>query len=724
MKSMKNIMNFMKKNSLASYFIIGAVLGAVLFVGIYGFGVLNFTNDTWLLTGKDLQQHYIGWKFYRDAAWSFPIGLHDGLTHPYSVSVLYTDSIPLFAIFFKLLSPILPETFQYFGLFGLMCYVLNGGVASVLIAKINKNKLFCACGSVFFILSTPVLQRLFGLLTQNSRHTSLAAHFLILGALGVWMYREKFEKYWKAAVAFAVLGILCVLIQMYIIFIVGGIMCGYLLHCIIEKGDWKRFFIVFGSFGAGSLLVFYIVGGFTDVLASGSNGFGLYSANLNALVNPYEYSTFFEGLGMKSGQYEGFSYLGLGMILLCAIGLALLIWKSVKLHREHNLWLVVKTFIKKHYSGLISLFVVVSVFNGLALTTWVYLGKRIILQVYLPEKWYDLLAIVRSSGRFMWVIMYLVMIAALYLVTKLIHNKKVCVMIVAFCLCLQLADLASPIRAIHSQYTSESEEDDTLADSEFWDTQLGQFKHIVYFPITHYGLYQMMQIGTKASNFDDMDVNYFYMSRFLTQDLVKKENKRLKKIFDSNEIAEDTLYILDYKNAHQYKDRCNIYQVDNKIVASKNPIPGLQPYQDVYLSAESPLVELEFSYDGLGKYQAHNGWNEMEYGDDGIWTSEQSVVRILSGGAKKAHIAIEYEGGKKKGETKVKFNGKVKTYIDNKSSGTAEFDVDLKETINEKKSKYINWLFFNTDDTFKAKHNDDDIRRGIYVKKITISYIE
>ena len=162
-------MKITKKNDSMHYFAIGAVIGLVLFVCIYGFRVLDFTYDEWLLTGKDLQQHYVGWKFFRNAPWTFPIGCHNGLTHPYYVSVLYTDSIPLFAIFFKLFSPVLPQTFQYFGLFGLMCYILNGGMASVLIARFNKSKLFCALGSIFFILSTPVLQRLFGLLTEKDR---------------------------------------------------------------------------------------------------------------------------------------------------------------------------------------------------------------------------------------------------------------------------------------------------------------------------------------------------------------------------------------------------------------------------------------------------------------------------------------------------------------------------------------------------------------------------
>ena len=64
--------NMKNPDSLKWYFLIGALIGAVLFVLIYGFSVLNVTNDAWLMTGKDLQQHYIGWKYYRDAAWNFP----------------------------------------------------------------------------------------------------------------------------------------------------------------------------------------------------------------------------------------------------------------------------------------------------------------------------------------------------------------------------------------------------------------------------------------------------------------------------------------------------------------------------------------------------------------------------------------------------------------------------------------------------------------------------
>ncbi|MDD5995115.1 MAG: DUF6311 domain-containing protein [Clostridiales bacterium] len=722
-------MKFKVKNpdSLKWYFLIGALIGAVLFVAIYGFGVLNVTNDAWLLTGKDLQQHYIGWKYYRDAAWTFPIGCHDGLTHPYMVSVLYTDSIPLFAIFFKLLSPILPETFQYFGLFGLMCYMLNGGFAALLLAKINKSKFVCALGSVFFVLSTPVLQRLFGLITENSRHTSLAAHFLILAAMAIWLYREKFDNRWKVGIAYAILGVLCVLIQMYIIFIVGGIMCGYLLHEVLRKKDWKRVFIVFGLFGICSLTAFFVVGGFTDVLTATGEGYGRYSANLNALINPYHYSSFFSEMPWCYDQYEGFSYLGLGIIVLYVGMFVYLLTKMVVKVRKcsyQELKTKAKEAYQRHRNGIIPLAVVSIVFWVLAISTRVYWGERIILEVFPPKKVSELLDVIRSSGRFMWVIMYLAILFAIYLLTRFVKNKNLQKIILVLCICLQIADLSAPIGKIHNQFATEAKEDERFADDVFWKEKLGNYKNIVYYPLGSCGLYHMLQIGTKASYFD-IDMNYFYMSRFYTDKVRKNIDKKNRELFASGNLADDTIYILNYRNAHKYKDKCYLYEVDNTIIAVKNPIEGVKPYNDVYVSKDNPEVQLEFSYTGLGRAFAHNGWNAPSYTDTGMWTSVQSVIRVYSGGAKRVRITLDYDGGKRKGKTTIKMNGKEMAKIeDNSKSGSVSFETNVKETIDEKKSKGVNWLFLNTNKTFKAKQENDIQQRAVYIKKMTVTYLE
>lgn len=711
-----------KNRTYSIYLGIGAAIGLVLFLVVYGFRVLDFTNDTWLLTGKDLQQHYLGWKFFREAPWSFPLGMHDSFTTPDSISVLYTDSIPLFALFFKLLSPVLPETFQYFGLFGLLCYVLNGAMASLIVSRFNKSKVFCGISSVFFILSTPVLQRLFGVLSENSRHTSLAAHFLILGALAIWLFKDVFEDYRKDALAWAVLAALCVLIQMYIIFMVGGIMCGYLLDELISKKDWKRLLYDFSSFALSFCFFFFIIGGFTSLLASGGSGYGFFSANLNTLINPWRYSTFFKKMGMTDLQYEGFAYLGLGMIVLCGIACIAILVKAVSLFRKGQLRETLKIKKQKNFSFVFSLAVVVFVFMILAFSNLVYFGHRIFIEVHWPTVIDNLLAVIRSSGRFIWCVMYIVMILGLYIITKA-FNKKVQLAVVIFCVCLQLADLYAPIHRLQKQYYGEAKEEESLVQNDFWRTSLGSYDKIAYFPTDGYDATQMLQIASKISKFENVKMSNFYLSRYMTKKVMRQKDKIIEKDFKQGTLDDRTLYILDYANAHKYKDMCHMYIVDNKILAVKNPIEGLEEYTDFLVGSLTPVVELDMSFAGLGKSFLHKGWYSQQLGDKGAWTTWESVVRIYSEDAKRAKITIEYQGGKKKGTTTVKMNGRMIGKINNKESGTVTFETKLKLCENIKKTKYINWLFFTSGDVKKASKAGEKDGKGVMIKKITLTYL-
>ena len=172
---------------------LGCLLGSLVFVWIYGVDVIKVTNIAWLLDSSlteglwDLTQHYLGWEFYRQSAWHFPLGLMDGI-YSEPVSIVYTDSIPLFAFVCKLLSPLLPVKFQYFGLFELMCYALMGGFGALFVRAFSEKSSFCLLGAFFFVIS-PVMQK------RAFYHTALSAHFLIVAAFcgAIEMICEKKE---------------------------------------------------------------------------------------------------------------------------------------------------------------------------------------------------------------------------------------------------------------------------------------------------------------------------------------------------------------------------------------------------------------------------------------------------------------------------------------------------------------------------------------------------
>jgi hypothetical protein len=90
--------------------------------------------------------------------------------------VIFSDSNPLLALLFKPFNGWLPQTFQYFGLWLLACFVLQAWFAWKLLGLITDNPVLRLLGTGLLVFSPPMFLRTGG-------HLSLAGHFLILAAL-------------------------------------------------------------------------------------------------------------------------------------------------------------------------------------------------------------------------------------------------------------------------------------------------------------------------------------------------------------------------------------------------------------------------------------------------------------------------------------------------------------------------------------------------------------
>ena len=104
----------------------GALLGVLVFLAVYGVRVLDPTSvalDPEQPQPPTRSSTIWGGSFFRRSPVHLPyIGANYNAVYPFRTSVLFTDSLPLAALFFKLLGGILPTRFQYFGWWGLLCY--------------------------------------------------------------------------------------------------------------------------------------------------------------------------------------------------------------------------------------------------------------------------------------------------------------------------------------------------------------------------------------------------------------------------------------------------------------------------------------------------------------------------------------------------------------------------------------------------------------------------
>ena len=518
-------------------FALGALFGAFVFIALYGVRIVDVTYEDWLLTGwYDLSQHYVGWKLYRASGWHFPIGLCDTSFYPYLASVIYTDSIPAWSLFFKILSPILPETFQFFGLYGLFCFMMQGGMAKLLLRRVLKGEAECCLGCIAFLFCAPLWQRMY-------YHTALASHYLILAGMLIFIYRDRIGSVLKRAILWSALGICCISTHVTIYAIVTVVLAGFVLREVLDSvepdtvparvlGVFRTALIYFLPYLLSTLSVFYLFGGFYGNISGETDGLGAYSANLNSLFNPIDYSRIIKEFPLIDCQYEGLSYIGIMAIIMLLPGLAYIAGNYRRLWEQH------KNYIISVLATSIMLWII-------ALSPKVTFGDHVLYEIPLPKPLYDAWSIFRASGRFLWPVMYGVILLSFYFARQEIKSFFTFAL-VAGCL-LQIFEFSDKL-AYNSSYYSEIKTahfDQDHLDLYDWEgIEHVQFMHDYYFGEFYGDEIRDQMIGyTEFALRHGMTVSNFHFSR----DDMEKVRERIAEgewLLQDGNPEKDTMYVI------------------------------------------------------------------------------------------------------------------------------------------------------------------------------------
>ena len=527
------------KKEIIKIFCVGSLIGIIVFLACYGWKILDVTNDSWLFTGQDISQHYIGWKFYRASAWHFPIGQIDGIIYTDTSCIVFTDSIPLFAIFFKILSPILPETFQYFGIWGIVTYLLVGGISAVIVRKSTESCWLCWIGSGFFCLSPYVFQRMYG-------HTALAGHWIILLAIGIWIYKPFFSTFRRKLGAWTGLLIIGSLVHIYFIPMIMVFMFGFCLQDLFENSGWKEDLVFAPMTVVADLIVLYAVGAFSKSGDYNDSGLGVYSANLNSLFNPNNYARYLKTLPIRPGQDEGFGYLGLGILFLlgCALGIYIVYKIRCRKGIEQNFE---KEIRRTQMAFGCSMVVVLFIFLILAWSPEIAFGTKTIMRIHYPEVILRILSTFRASGRFIWCVGYIIMLYCVMTVCRY-SMKKVAYVCVAGALALQLADMRWIIESKKVMLSTSSQINSMMSDQ--WEQLAEGKEHLIILPYStvqgERGIEGSYEMGNFAVD-HGMTINYFPVARLDFEKIALNDNQYIEDLINGND-GEKNMYILDTDN--------------------------------------------------------------------------------------------------------------------------------------------------------------------------------
>jgi uncharacterized protein DUF6311 len=431
-----------------------AGIGFLWFLRIGGWHTLNPTAIDWILAG-DWRQHWLGWLFFRREPWTFPLGTLHTLPFPVGTSIGFTDSNPIVSLALKPFSPWLPAEMQFIGPWLALCFVLQGYMGARLARVVTSDSLQQFLGGCFFVLS-PVLAARLG-------HDTLCAHWLVLGLLylGLKPYASPADARRASGWATAAV-MLAAAIHPYL----TAMTCALALAMFVRFWRTDLMTLRRAAFGAaatmaGMFLVWGVIG-YIGKSGVGSPGFGVFTADLLTLFDPLIYSRLVPNFHLAAGHWEGIGFLGIGGLAAAVVALTIAIRRRVRLPR----------FAKP-------VIIVVLLMAVYALSSDITIGDFLLLRIRRVYSYIEpLTSAFRASGRFIWPLHYLVLLAGIWGLTRVATgraSKAVATALLALAVVVQAADLKQePSWGAPKRFKQAPAGEFTLA--------LGHYRHMVVYP--------------------------------------------------------------------------------------------------------------------------------------------------------------------------------------------------------------------------------------------------
>ena len=369
----------------------------------------------------DVATHVAGQRAFIEDAWHWPLLRTTLLDAPRGLNIAMTDSNPLVALPLKLFRFLLPPGFTAIQLWLAVCYLLQPVAAVFALRSAGETRLLPAVAVAVFAISMPTF--LF-----RHTHSSLSAHFILLLALGSY-FRTTHEPGGERALPLILLPV-SLLIHPYLAFMTFAILAAApaSLALCASRAAWPAAATLIGAVLL-TVLVSVVLG---YQAAPPANGFGIASMNLVSPIYP-SYSSF---LGARAPfvdatglQFEGYQYLGLGLLLLLAVTLLAVCFST-------------RTVFLRRHLGLLAMSLCLT---ALALSDIVYLGTHRLLDL---GTWPAVFNQLKASGRLFWPVTYLLMVGAVATTARLLPRLLWPLLLIATA-ALQFADsqfLAARVR--------------------------------------------------------------------------------------------------------------------------------------------------------------------------------------------------------------------------------------------------------------------------------------
>ena len=545
----------MKKYSTFKYQIFLIITSISFCFYLLGPNYISPLNSEWLFSG-DLSTYQLGWQFFKLDEWRFPLGINPNYGIYLNSSVVFSDSIPLFAIFFKIFKNFLPSEFQYFSIWILVCVYLQLYFSFKIIYKITNDLLYSAIGSLFFGIATIFIHR-------SGIHLSLFGQWIILSFFYVELL-DKNKFYYKSLII-----LLSTTIHFYftiillIIFFIEKVIDYFRNKKLIKNILIQTLIVLFAS-----LFLMYIIGYFSLNLDDGLGwGYGYYNFNLNSFFNPVGqtniseviWSNFLAKREFQNGQIEGFSYLGLSGFIF------LIIFVFNMFNKRNNII----------YSN-IKIFTICMIFLILSTSNNIYFDQTSIIKIPLNNIFYGIFSTIRASGRLIWPIYYLIFIVGIIFIYQN-FQKKISLLIILILLLVQIVDISKGLNQYKLGKQYDQKNNQIFIKDKIWKDLSRNYNQIrLLEPQNKSKIYHLLSKTLFKEKFLKTDI--VYLARANRQKTIDMRYKIVNLLdIGDLDLFYKTVFISDNINAvrhvfHIYQNKLNYYFRDDLWIITKKNI--------------------------------------------------------------------------------------------------------------------------------------------------------
>jgi hypothetical protein len=439
---------------------IGAVFGAMAACVAFQPGFVLGTSSYWDNPRGDLRMQLTGYLHYIHEPWGWPLGVSRTIDPPAGFNVGFADTTPILALVAKLIEPIVPRSLEApflhpYGLWLLGAFVLQGMMAARFAWWLGLRSPIGIAATAAFACSLPTF-------VMRFVQASLDTHFLLIWALLLVVVGRTEPPTWRRGLEWVALMAIAALVHAYILAMCSALLVAWCVTGVVVHRGTARYVTI----GAGAAAVTAPVAALAafGVLSSllkwvprfGDASFNpamLVSTPL-AAVNPFH--RWFDATGF---QFEGYDYLGLGLLALVAVVLITRGRGVVAAVRRHAVLALV----------LLALVV-------FALSTRIIVGPWLLTTYTLPGFVLTIATQFRASGRFVWPATYALLF---FTVVEAARIRKVGSLLLLGATVLQIIDVSPHFTWVRN-FTSGP--DEVILDPAAWSGLLDRHRAVWSYP--------------------------------------------------------------------------------------------------------------------------------------------------------------------------------------------------------------------------------------------------